>query len=163
MHLLISVSYFVCAVSLTHTFRLCKPHLARYKYIISRHLHWMQLKLESFSSEMTCLHTTVSVRVAVTSLPAPLAIKGSARNRQDVRLTGRSPIWAGHAKNPFTGRSVGASLIKSNKAQSFLRLLYGKCASNNMKLLFFLLFPYCGYWTRSLAHSQKTAYFRVEK
>ncbi len=51
--------------------------------------------------------------MAVTSLPAPLAIKGSARNRQDVRLTGRSPIQAGHARNrpiPITGRSIGASL-----------------------------------------------------
>ncbi len=47
-----------------------------------------------------CLHatviSTVSVRVAVTSLPAPLAIKGSAWNQQDVRLTGRSPIQAGN-------------------------------------------------------------------
>ncbi len=40
----------------------------------------------------TGLHATVGVRVGVTSLPAPLAIKGSARNRQDVRLTGQSPI-----------------------------------------------------------------------
>ncbi len=47
MHLYISVSYFVCAVSLSHSLRLCKPHLARHKYIISRRLHWMQLKLES--------------------------------------------------------------------------------------------------------------------
>ncbi len=114
MHLYISVSYFVCAVSLTHSLRLCKPHLARQKYIISRRLHWMILKLESFSHETTCLHATVSVRVAVTSLPAPLAIKGSARNRQDLRLTGRLSIRAGHAKNrliPITGRSIGASLI----------------------------------------------------
>ncbi len=111
MHLYISVSYSVCAVSLTRSLRLCKPHLARHKYIIRRCLHWMQLKLESFSCETTCLHATVSV--AVTSLPAPLAIKGSARNRQDVRLTGRSPIQAGHVKNrpiPITGRSIGASL-----------------------------------------------------
>ncbi len=37
-----------------------------------------------------CLQATVCL--AVTSLPAPLAIKGLARNRQDVRLTdpGRS-------------------------------------------------------------------------
>ncbi len=51
--------------------------------------------------------STVSVRVAVTSLPAPLAIKGSARNRQDVRLTDS------HVRNqpiPITGRSIGASL-----------------------------------------------------
>ncbi len=52
---------------------------------------------------MTCLHTTVistvSVCVAVTSLSVPLAIKGSAWNRQDKRLTGRSPIRAGHVKN----------------------------------------------------------------
>ncbi len=39
MHLYISESYFVCAVSLTHSLRLCKPHLARHKYIISRRLH----------------------------------------------------------------------------------------------------------------------------
>ncbi len=51
------MSYFVCAVSLTHSLRLCKPHLARYKYIISRHLHWMQLKLESFSGETRCLQS----------------------------------------------------------------------------------------------------------
>ncbi len=41
MHLYISESYLVCAVSLTHSLRLCKPHLARHKYIISRRLHWM--------------------------------------------------------------------------------------------------------------------------
>ncbi len=71
----------------------------------------MPLKLESFSRETTCLHATV--RVAVMSLPVLLAIKGSARNRRDVRLTGRSPIRAGHAKNrliPITSDS-GASLI----------------------------------------------------
>ncbi len=51
MHLYISESYFVCAVSLTHSLRLFKPHLARHKYIISRRLHWMPLKLESFSHE----------------------------------------------------------------------------------------------------------------
>ncbi len=48
----------------------------------------MPLKLESFSREMTCILatviSTVSVRVAVMSLPAPLAIIGSARNRQEV-------------------------------------------------------------------------------
>ncbi len=86
----------LCAVSLTHSLRLFKPHLARHKYIISHHLHWMPFKLESFSRETTCILatviSTVSVRMAVTSLPAPLAIIGSARNRQDVRLTdpGRS-------------------------------------------------------------------------
>ncbi len=52
----------MCAVSLTHKLRLCKPHLARHKYIISRCLHWMQLKLESFSLETTCLHTTECAR-----------------------------------------------------------------------------------------------------
>ncbi len=78
----------------------------------------MPLKLELFSRETTCILatviSTVSVRVAVTSLPALLAIKGSARNQQDVRLTGRSPIQAGHARNrpiPITGRSIGTSLI----------------------------------------------------
>ncbi len=126
MHLYISESYFVCAVSLTHSLRLCKPYLARHKYIINRRLHWMPLKLESLSRETTCILTTVistvCVRVAVTSLPAPLAIKRSAQNRQDVRLTGRSPIRAGHAWNrpiPITGRSIGASLDK----HSYLRLL----------------------------------------
>ncbi len=62
MHLYISVSCFVCAVSLTHSLRLCKPHLARHKCIISRRLHWMQLKLESFSGETTCLHATECAR-----------------------------------------------------------------------------------------------------
>ncbi len=44
MHLYISESNFVCGVSLTHT-------QALHKYIISRCLHWMPLKLESFSHE----------------------------------------------------------------------------------------------------------------
>ncbi len=51
-----------------------KPHLAQHKYMISRRLHWMPFKLESFSREMTCILTTVistvSVRVDVMSLPA---------------------------------------------------------------------------------------------
>ncbi len=114
MRLYFSVSYFVCAVSLTHSLRLCKPHLARHKYIISCHLYW--LKLEPISRKTMCLHTTVSVRVAVTSLPAPLAIKGSARNRYYMRLTGRSPIRTGQEKNrqiQITGRSIGAPLILS--------------------------------------------------
>ncbi len=51
MHLYISVSYFVCGVSLTHSLGLFKPHLAWHKYIINCHLHWMPLKLESFSRE----------------------------------------------------------------------------------------------------------------
>ncbi len=78
----------------------------------------MPIKLELFLCEKTCILatviSTVSVRVAVTSLPVPLAIKGSAQNWQNVRLTGRSPIQAGHARNrpiPITGRSIGASLI----------------------------------------------------
>ncbi len=60
---------------------------------------------------LTTLISTVSVRMAVTSLPVPLAKKGSALNRQDVRLT--SPIRAGHVRNrpiPVTSRSIGASL-----------------------------------------------------
>ncbi len=61
MHLYISVRYFVCAVSLTRSLRLCKPHLARHKYIISC-LHWMQLKLELFSCETMCLHATECAR-----------------------------------------------------------------------------------------------------
>ncbi len=54
MHLYISESYSVCAVSLTHSLRLCKPRLARHKYIFSCRLHWMPFKLESFSRETTC-------------------------------------------------------------------------------------------------------------
>ncbi len=76
----------------------------------------MPLKLELFSRETRCLHatviSTVSVRVSVTSLPVPLAIKESAWNRQEVRLTGQSPIWAGHAKKrpiPITGRSISTT------------------------------------------------------
>ncbi len=57
-----------------------------------------------------CLHATVSVRVAMMSLPAPLAIKGSARNQQDVRLTSRSP--------PITGQSIGASLLLADSLAS---------------------------------------------
>ncbi len=69
----------VCCLSLW----LFRPHLVWHKYIISRRLHWMQLKLESFSCEMTC----ECAHGCVTSLPVPLAMKGSARNRQDVRPT----------------------------------------------------------------------------
>ncbi len=68
----------------------------------------MPLKLELFSRETMCLLatviSTVSVRMAVTSLPAPLAIKGSALNRQDVRLTGRSPITASETFIRLQGR-----------------------------------------------------------
>ncbi len=112
MHLYISVSYFVCAVSLTHSLRLCKPHLARHKYFISCCLHWMPLKLESFSRETMYLHATVSVRMAVTSLPAPLTIKRSAQN-------GKMWDWpAGHRSGPVMWkiircRSIGASLLFS--------------------------------------------------
>ncbi len=104
----------MCAVSLTHSLRLCKPHLARHKYIISRHLlNAIKIRIiltrnYVFTWDCEC------ARGCVTSLPVPLAIKGSARNRQNVRLTGRSPIQAGHAKNrpiPITGRSIGASLL----------------------------------------------------
>ncbi len=100
----------LCMCCLSHTHSGC----ARHKYIISCHLYW--LKLEPISRKTMCLHTTVSVRVAVTSLPAPLAIKGSARNRYYMRLTGRSPIRTSHAKNrqiQITGRSIGAPLILS--------------------------------------------------
>ncbi len=45
----------MCGVSLTHSLRLFKPHLARHKYIIIRRLHWMPLKLESFSCENNVL------------------------------------------------------------------------------------------------------------
>ncbi len=47
-----------------------------------------------------------------------MAIKGSSLNRQDARLTGRSPFRASHAKNrpiPITGRSIGASLVTTEK------------------------------------------------
>ncbi len=129
MHLYISVSYFVCAVSLTHSLRLCKPHLARLKYNINRRLHWMPLKLESFSRETTCLHatviSTVSVRVAVTSLPAPLAIKRSAQNRQDVRLTGRSPIRAGHVRNrPIP---INQCISSDNQSYTFIFKVINQC------------------------------------
>ncbi len=113
MHLHISESYFVCAVSLRHSIRLCKPHLVRHKYIISRRSHWMPLIIRII------LITKPRVYMRLRSLPAlsvPLAIKGSARNRQDVTLTGRSPIQAGHVRNcpiPITGRSIGASLVTS--------------------------------------------------
>ncbi len=104
----------LCVLSLSHTHS--HSHLAQHKYFISRCLHWMPLKLESFSRETMYLHVTVSVRMAVTSLPAPLTIKRSAQNWQDVRLNSRSPIRAGHVKNhpiPITGRSIGASLLFS--------------------------------------------------
>ncbi len=124
------LSSFVCAVSLTHSLRLFEPHLLRHKCIINRRLHWMPLKLELFSRETACLLatviSTVSLRVAVTSLPALLAIKGSARIRQDVRLTGWSPIRAGHARNRLimiTGRSIGASLEGTKLAARWILLL----------------------------------------
>ncbi len=131
MHLYISVSYFVCAVSLTHSLWLNKPHLARHKYIISRRLHWMPFKLELFSRENDVFTRdwchTVSVRVAVTSLPAPLVIKGSARNRQDVRLTGWSPIRAGHARNRLIpGRSIGASLVLTHTKYDQIPIRYAQ-------------------------------------
>ncbi len=34
MHLYISENYFVCAITLTHSLRLCKLHLARHKYTL---------------------------------------------------------------------------------------------------------------------------------
>ncbi len=118
MHLYI-LSYFVCAVSLTHSFRLFKPHLARNKCIINRHLHWMPFKLELFSCETTCILatviSTVSVHVAVISLPEPLTIKGSARNWQDVRLE----VWeCKKSADSITGRWIGASLNESHALQS---------------------------------------------
>ncbi len=66
----------------------------------------------------TCLHTTVISYCEFASGCDASALRRwqqeSAQNRQDVRLTGQSPIWAGHARNwpiPITGRSIGASLI----------------------------------------------------
>ncbi len=88
----------VCGVSLTHSLGLFKPHLAWHKYIINCHLHWMPLKLESFSREKrrasTTVISTVSVRVAVTSLACAAGIKGPALNRQEWDWTSRSPIRA---------------------------------------------------------------------
>ncbi len=54
-------------------------------------------------------------------LPAPLAIIGSARNRQEVRLTARSPIRAGNERNRpilITGRSISASLVNTSNTNS---------------------------------------------
>ncbi len=48
----------MCCLSLTHSLRLCKPHLTRHKYIINRHFQLMPFKLESFSREMTCILAT---------------------------------------------------------------------------------------------------------
>ncbi len=85
----------LCVLSLSHSLRLCKPHLAWHKYIISHHLHWMPLKLESFSRATTRLHT------------APLAIK-----RWDWPAGHRSgPVMQKIILIPITGRSIGASLV----------------------------------------------------
>ncbi len=117
MHLYISVSYFVCAVSLTLSIRLSKPHLADWhdKYIISHRLHWMPLKLESFSRETTCLHANVSVLMAVTSLHVPLAIKKlawseSPRCETDWPVTDLECRCRTNRPILITGRSIGESL-----------------------------------------------------
>ncbi len=119
MHLYISESSFVCAVSLTQAVQASSGTT----YINYQSPFTLPLKLELFSCENDML--AVSVRVALTSLPAPLAIKRSAQNRQDVRLTGRSPIRAGHVRNrpiPITGQSIGASLMFVIKSESFLKI-----------------------------------------
>ncbi len=99
MHLYIEL---LCVCYLSHTLT---QAVQASSGIINRHLHLMPLKLELFPRETTCILTTVistvSVCVAVASLPAPslpvpLAIKGSARNRQDV--TWDWPV--GHLSRP---------------------------------------------------------------
>ncbi len=112
MHLYISESYFVCAVSLTHSLRLFKPHLARHKYIIIRRLHWMPLKLESFSRENNVLTHDMYIYCECAR-----GCDVSVRNRQDVRLTGQSPIRR-NRPIPITGRSIGASLKIMNNLTS---------------------------------------------
>ncbi len=106
----------MCAVSLTHSLRLCKPHLTRHKYIISRRLHWMPLKLELFSSKTTCLQTTVISTAHGCDVSAC-----AAGNKIDRLGIGETVTWdqllirAGHARNrpiPITGQSIGASLKK---------------------------------------------------
>ncbi len=103
------VTLYVLSLSHTHS-RLYKPHLARHKYIISRRLHWMPLK--SFSRETTCILatviSTVSVRVAVTSLPAPLAIIGSARHETERPVTdpGRSCEKSADSDHWLVNRSI---------------------------------------------------------
>ncbi len=59
MHLYISVSNFVCCLSLTHTHSGCASLIWHDKYIINRHLQLMPFKLESFSCEMTCILVTI--------------------------------------------------------------------------------------------------------
>ncbi len=111
MHLYISVSYFVCAVSRIRSLG-CASLIWHDINTLSSPFTLNAIKIRIILMETDVLHATV--RVAVTSLPVLLAIKGSARNQRDVRLTGRSPIRAGHAKYrpiPITGRSIGASLI----------------------------------------------------
>ncbi len=88
----------LCVLSLSHTHS--HSLLAQHKYLISRCLHWMPLKLESFSRETMYLHVTVSVRMAVTSLPAPLTIKRSAQN-------GKMWDWpAGHRSGPVMRKII---------------------------------------------------------
>ncbi len=131
----ISESFFVCAVSLTHSLRLFKPHLARHKYIISRRLHWMPLKLELFSSKTTCLQTTVVSTAHGCDVSAC-----AAGNKIDRLGIGETVTWdqllirAGHVRNrpiPITGQSIGASLKKkklsetwTNPEERFLALKY---------------------------------------
>ncbi len=109
------VTLYVLSRAPTHS-RLFKPHLARHKYIISRRLHWMPLK--SFSRETTCILatviSTVSVRVAVTSLPAPLAIIGSARHETDRPVTdpGRSCENSADSDHWPVNRSISNFQIK---------------------------------------------------
>ncbi len=122
MHLYISESYCVCSVSLTHSLRLCKPHLARHKYTISRRLHWMPFKLESFSHETTCLHATV---ISTVSVRVACDVSACAAGYKRIGLeSARRENWpAGHRSGPVMweiirfqtlGRSIGASLIASS-------------------------------------------------
>ncbi len=114
MHLYISVSNFVFGVSLTHSLRQCKPHLARQiHYQLPFTLNAIKIRI-ILTRKTTCLHATVISCAWLWRLCLRRWQQESAQNQQDLRLTGQSPIWAGHARNwpiPITGRSIGASLI----------------------------------------------------
>ncbi len=108
----------LCLVFLSHTHSGSASLIWHDKYIISCRLQWMPLKLESFSHENNMLTRDCDIILWVCAWLWCLCLRRwqqeSAQNRQDVRLTGQSPIWAGHARNwpiPITGRSIGASLI----------------------------------------------------
>lgn len=69
------------------------------------------------SEELSCQRHVymqlLSLSMAGTLLPAALASKQPGSNWKDVRLTGRSPVWAVHAENlliPVLGQSVHIQL-----------------------------------------------------